>query len=108
MARPLRGRSGKVKEWKSRKVSASNLLFHFFHFSTSSTFLRLFQRQHFLRRRLLDESRGRIEAERLCHVLDLREVGQIVQPEADQELLGRRIQKWAADDVLPADDFDQV
>src|SRR5262245_15335675 len=92
-------RSGKVEKWQTGKSKWKS--------KSLSVFL-LFQRQHFLCRRLLDESLGRIEAERLCHVLDLREVGQIVQPEANQELLGRRIQKWAADDVLPADDFDQV
>ena len=57
-------------------------------------------------RRLLDEQR-RLEAERLGHVLDLRQIAQVVQPEANQEFLGRRVQERPADDLLAADDLDR-
>ena len=50
----------------------------------------------------------RLEAERFGHVLDLRQVGQVVQAEPDQELLRRRVQERPADDLLAADDLDQV
>ena len=69
--------------------------------------VRFLERQHLLARRLLDQHR-RVEAERLRHVLDLRQVGQIVQAEADQEFLGRGVQERPADHLLAADDLDQV
>ena len=56
------------------------------------------ERQHVLARLTLDENR-RVEAERLGHVLHLRQIGEIVQPEPDQELLGRRVEERAADDT---------
>ncbi len=37
-----------------------------------------------------------------------RLVAEIFQPEANQELLGRRVQKRTTDDVLAADDLNQV
>src|SRR5207248_7323864 len=40
--------------------------------------------------------------------LDLREVAEILEPEANQELLRRGLEEWAADDVLAADDLDQM
>ena len=61
-----------------------------------------------LGRRLLDEPRRRIEAEGLRHVLDARQVVQVLEAEPNQEFLRRRIEERAADDVLAADDLDQM
>src|ERR1700730_12018654 len=69
--------------------------------------VRLTKRQRVFRRRLLDEDR-RLETERLGHVLDLRQIAQIVQAEADQELFRRRVHERPADDLLAPDDFDEV
>src|SRR5262249_10206830 len=83
---------------RSGKVEKSNLTF----------FAVLFQRQHVFGRCLFDESRGRIEAERFRHVLNSRKVAQVVEAEPNQELLRRRIEKRTSNDILPADDLDQV
>ena len=68
----------------------------------------LLERQDVLAGRLLDEAGRRIEAERFGHVLDARQVVQIPQPESNQEFLRRPIEERPADDVLAADDLDQV
>ena len=52
--------------------------------------------------------RRQVEAEQLRHVLDLRQVGQIVQAEAIEELARGAVQKRAADHLLAADDLDQM
>ena len=38
----------------------------------------------------------------------LRQVVEVLEPESNQEFLGRRIEERTADDVLAADDLDQV
>ena len=80
-----------------------------FHFALPTFHLLLpLQRQHVLARSHLRKAGRRIEAERFGHVLDLRQVAQVLQPEPNQEFLGRRVEERPADDVLAADDLDQV
>src|SRR5579862_9909598 len=64
------------------------------------------ERQRGLGRRLAHRG-GQVEAEELRHVLHLREVRQVVQAEAGEELARRAVEKRAADDVLAADDLDE-
>src|SRR6185369_6198003 len=46
--------------------------------------------------------------ERFGHVLDLRQIVEVLQTEANQELLRRGVEEWTTDDVLAANDLDQV
>src|SRR5215203_5643910 len=66
------------------------------------------ERQNLLPRHLLDQARRWIESQRFGHVLDARQVRQVFEPEANQELFGRRVEEWATDNVLAADDLDQM
>src|SRR5262245_58280409 len=69
--------------------------------------LRFVERQRVFARRLFDEY-GRLEAKGLRHVLDFREVAEIVETESNQELLRRGIQEWTADNFFSPHDLDQV
>jgi hypothetical protein len=69
--------------------------------------IRFAERQLIVADRLLREQR-RIEAERFRHVFDLRQIVEIVQAEANQKFLRRRVEERPADDLLAADDLDQV
>ena len=53
-------------------------------------------------------SSGALEAERLGHVLDLGQIVDLVQAESNQEFLGGRVEERPADDLLAADDLDQM
>ena len=75
---------------------------------SSGSFVVLSERQHLLGTGRSVRIAGRIEPQRRRHVLDLGQVVQILQPEADQEFLGRAVEERPADDVLAADDLDQM
>ena len=60
--------------------------------------------------RSLDEHwrRTALDPERLGHVFDFRQIGQVVQAEPDQELLRRGVHERTPDDLLAADDLDEM
>ena len=66
------------------------------------------ERQRRRRRRRLDERARQLEAERVRHLLDLRQIAEVVQPEPLEELARRRIHERTADDLLAADGLDQL
>ena len=56
----------------------------------------------------LHERARQLEAERVGHLLDLRQIAEVVQSEAVEELARRRIHERPADDLLAADGLDQI
>ena len=58
-------------------------------------------------RRLRQRAR-QLEAKRVGHLFDLRQIAEVVQPEAIEELTRRRIHERTADDLFAADGLDQT
>src|SRR5260221_14653694 len=65
------------------------------------------ERQRGLRSGLGDRRRE-LEAEQLGHVFDLRQIRQVVESESLQEFARRAVQKRPADNLLAADDLDEL
>src|SRR6185436_1394470 len=65
------------------------------------------KRQGRLRRRLAHRG-GQVETEQLRHVLDLRQIREVVEAEASEDLAGRAVHDRTANDLLAANDLDEL